>query len=336
MNIKNILLVFLFTSVVSCKNTGNKKDIGFLFDTFEVERWKKDRDYFLEKVKELGYSAIVRSANGDEAAQFKLAKELINYGVKVLVIVPVNSNSAAAIVRLAHKNNVKVIAYDRLINNCNLDYFLSFDSEQTGVLKANYFLKIKPQGNYVIINGDPSDISAVKEHQGIINILKPKIKNGDINIVYDTYIEGWSPEDAKYIMKKIIEFSDVNIDAIIAGNDGMIDGIYETLKEYNLNKKILLAGLDAEPQALKRILNSDQTITIYTSLKKLAYAAATLSIDLLKNKKIDNENFTKVYNNKVFVPSLILSPEIVDKNNIETTVIADGFISRNEIENTNY
>jgi ABC-type xylose transport system substrate-binding protein len=137
-------------------------------------------------------------------------------------------------------------------------------------------------------------------------------------------------------MKKIIEFSDVNIDAILAGNDGMIDGIYETLKEYNLNKKILLAGLDAEPQALKRILNSDQTITIYTSLKKLAYAAAILSADLLKNKKTDNENFTKVYNNKVFVPSLILSPEIVDKNNIETTVIADGFISIKEIENTNY
>ena len=138
-------------------------------------------------------------------------------------------------------------------------------------------------------------------------------------------------------MKKIIEFSDEDIDAVIVGNDGMATGVYETLKEYGMNKKVLLTGLDAEPIALKRILNGDQSMTVYMSIKKLAYAAAELAMQIAKNnKQVNMQNFTTINNGRKDVPAMIIEPQVVDKNNIESTVIKEGFVTMEEIEKIQY
>lgn len=330
-----ILLFIIFIGLNSCSNQDSKVKIGFLADTFKVERWNKDRKYFEEKVKNLGGELLVESAEGNAGRQFQLAQKLINKGIKVLVVVATNSNSAAAIVRLAHKNNVKVIAYARLIKNCDLDYFTTFDIEKIGSLQANYVKKFKPKGNYVLINGDKSDISSKFEHQGVLKSLKSSIANGDIHILYDTFIESWSPKDAEQIMKKIIEFANEPIDAVIVGNDGMATGVYEALSEYGLSGKVLLTGLDAEPIALKRILNGDQSMTIYMSIKKFAYTNAELAVQITKNQKI-NKDFIDTDNGRVKVPTLVLQPQVVDKSNIETTVIAEDYVTMQEIEKSKY
>ncbi len=329
-------LVFAILMVLSaCSTQDSKVSIGFLADTFEIARWQKDRQYFVEKVEELGGKVIVKSANGDDAQQLKLAQELINNGVKVLVIVATNSNNAAAIVRLAHKNNVKVIAYARLIKNCDLDYFITFNVEKIGSLQADYIKNIKPRGTYVLINGDKADINAQIEHSGVIKSLQTKIETGDIKLLYDAFIEGWAPDNAEHLMKKIIEFGNEPIEAVIVGNDGMATGVYEALSEYGLSGEVLLTGLDAEPIALKRILNGDQTMTVYMSIKKLAYANAELAVQIAKNKKI-NTYFKFTDNGRIKVPTIVLEPQIVDKNNIEKTVISENYVTMEDIENSKY
>lgn len=333
---KTIIIVFLLSIfLLSCSEQKSNQTIGFLVDSFEVARWQKDKKYFTEKVAELGAEVIVKSANGDEAVQYAQAMELINQDVKVLVIVASNANTAAAIVREAHKKNVKVIAYARIIKNCDLDYFITFNVEKIGELQADYAKKNIPEGNYVLINGDKLDLNALKEHTGVMRSLQTGIDKGKINLIYDGYMEGWSPKNAEFTMNKIIEFSNEQIDAVIVGNDGMAGGVYSALANYGLSGTVLLTGLDAEAIALKRILNGDQAMTVYMSIKKLAYANAELAVKLVKNEKITQElNF--INNGRVAVPSIILEPQSVDKNNIETTVIAEGYLTMEDIENSTY
>ncbi|MCF6243183.1 MAG: substrate-binding domain-containing protein [Bacteroidales bacterium] len=335
MNTTKILVLSILITLSACSTHNSNVKIGFLADTFEIARWQKDRQYFEEKVEELGGSVIVKSANGDDAQQLKLAQELIDQGVKVLVVVATNANSAAAIVRLAHKNNVKVIAYARLIKNCDLDYFITFNVEKIGTLQADYVKSLKPRGTYVLINGDKADINAQIEHSGVIKSLQTQIKSGDIKLLYDAFIEGWAPDNAEHLMKKIIEFGNEPIDAIIVGNDGMATGVYEALSEYGLSGEVLLTGLDAEPIALKRILNGDQTMTVYMSIKKLAYANAELAVKIAKNQKIKMD-FKFTDNGRVKVPTIVLEPQIVDKSNIETTVIAENYVTMKDIDESSY
>jgi D-xylose transport system substrate-binding protein len=326
---------FLAVFLISCTEQKSNLTIGFLVDSFEVARWQKDKKYFTEKIAELGAEVIVKSAGGDETVQYAQAMELIGQGVKVLVVVASNANTAAAIVREAHKKNVKVIAYARIIKNCELDYFITFNVEKIGIQQADYIQQQIPKGNYVLINGDKLDINAIIEHNGVIKSLQAGIGKGNINLVYDGYIEGWSPRNAAFTMKKVIEFCNEDINAVIVGNDGMAGGVYSALAEYGLSGSVLITGLDAEAVALKRILNGDQAMTVYMSIKKLAYANAELAVRLLKNEKITDElNF--INNGRIDVPSIILEPQSVDKNNIKSTVIAEEYLTMEDIENSTY
>ena len=336
MNIKilKIIIPFIVLSI-SCYEQKSNSKIGFLVDSFETSRWQKDKKYFVEKANELSAEVIVKSANGDDALQYAQAKELIEQGVKVLVIVASNSNTAAAIVRDAHKKNVKVIAYARIINNSNLDYFITFNVEKIGKLQADYILNKVPSGNYVLINGDKSDVNALIEHSGVMKSLNPQIDNGKVNIIYDGFIEAWSPLSARHTMNKVIEFCDKEIDAVIVGNDGMAGGVYEALANNGLSGSVYITGLDAEAIACKRILNGDQAMTVYMSIKKLAYANAELAVKLLKNEKI-TEKLNFINNGRIDVPSIILEPQYVDKDNINETVVAEEYITMEDIDNSSY
>ncbi|MEN8119221.1 MAG: substrate-binding domain-containing protein [Bacteroidota bacterium] len=333
--IKIIISILVFANLISCTEQKTNLTIGFLVDSFETARWQKDKKYFIEKVKEMGGKVIVKSANGDEALQYSQAMELIEQGVKVLVVVATNANTAAAIVRDAHKKNVKVIAYARIIKNCDLDYFITFNVEKIGELQADYVLNLVPKGNYVLINGDKSDVNAIIEHNGVMNSLKPEIDNENIKLIYDGYIEAWSPKDAEFTMNKVIKLCDEKIDAVIVGNDGMAGGVYSALANQGLSGEVLITGLDAEAIACKRILNGDQAMTVYMSIKELAYANAELAIQLVKNQKI-TEELSFINNGRIDVPSIILEPQIVDKSNIESTVIAEEFLTMEEIDKSSY
>jgi len=159
-----IIGCFIF-SLTSCLHNVKPK-IGFLLPNLVSDRYLKEKEYFTKKIGELGGEAIIKSADYNDQLQIQQAQELISQGAKVLVVNSINLNSAAAIVRDAHDHNVKVIAYDRLISNCDLDYLLTFDNEKVGKLMTDYVTKLKPDGNYILLGGDKADKNAVWVKEG--------------------------------------------------------------------------------------------------------------------------------------------------------------------------
>jgi D-xylose transport system substrate-binding protein len=319
-----ILLVFS-----SCEEKKSLK-IGFLIDSFETARWQKDKKYFEDRVKELGGEVVTLSAQGDENLQYKQAEDLINQGVKVLVLVASNTNTAASIVRKAHSKGVKVLAYARMIPNSDLDYYVSFNVEKIGELQAKYVNDIAPHGNYVLINGDKSDINAIKEYTGVQTVLGPLVTNNQIEIHFSCFIDGWIPADAAYYTAKVLDLSFEKIDAFIVANDGMAEAVSEVLKARKTNPWPIITGLDADKAACARILSGEQSMTIYMSIKNIATTCAEIAMQLAQNKKIDKP-LKPVFNGRIDVPSIILDPVVVDKNNIESTVVAEGYHTMDEI-----
>ena len=273
----NLIVIILVIPFISCQNQ-KKVKVGFLFPNLVSDRYIKEKQYFIDKIQQLGGEVSIANADYNDQLQIQQSKELINKGVKVLVVNSLNLNTAAAIVRYAHENNAKVIAYDRLIRNCDLDYYLTFDNEKVGSLMGDYVSKIKPNGKYIFLGGDKSDQNAVWVKNGQKSALSSFINSGSIKVVYDTYIEDWSGDNAREEIKKYIDLSNSAPDVILSAYDGMSTRVIDLLKEYNLAGQVIITGQDAELAACRNIVKGYQTVTIYKSVKQLANKAAELAI----------------------------------------------------------
>ena len=254
---------------------------------------------------------------------------MLEKGVDVLVIFPVNLTTSAAIVREANKRNVKVIAYESLIQNCNLDYFVSADNEKGGVMIAQHTVKLIPQGNYILIGGDRADRNAVLIKNGQYQVLNPLIKQGSIKIIYDIYAD-WTAEEAYHEVKRAINLSGIFPDAILSSNDGMATGVIKALEEYGLSGKIPVTGLDGELSAFQRVAKGTQSMTVFKSFKIEAYSAAEIAFQLASGKKSDK--FSKeIFNGSINVPSYLIEPILVDKNNIRQVIAGSGTFTEKEV-----
>src|ERR1035437_4172908 len=174
---------FIFSSIgiafilgmLSCSN--GKEKIGYLNWNGANEIARNTLICFKEKASQLGVEVIDKDARNDAKEQVTQAHELIEQGVKVLVIKPVNTVLGAEIVRYAHKKGVIVIANDQLIRNCPLDFYVTFDSEKVGELMALEAIKYKPKGIYILLGGDKVDDNADLVKSGVYKILQPHINN---------------------------------------------------------------------------------------------------------------------------------------------------------------
>jgi D-xylose ABC transporter substrate-binding protein len=289
-----------------------------------------DKKYFEETIQKDNGTVIFKTSDGNASTQFQQAMELIDKGVDVLVIVASNVNLAASIVREAHKKNIQVIAYDRMIRNCDLDFFVGFDNIYTGRLQAEYALKYKPGGNYVIIGGDFNDMNAQYIDSGQNETLRGKIASGEIKILYKVFIDGWSPSEAEHETEQVIKLSGNKIDAVLTANDGTASGAIKALNKYKLLNNVIVTGLDAELDACIRIAEGKQSMTVYPPIKELATNAAQLAINLARKQSM-NIKFTSKNNGRIDVPALVFITISVDKSNLESTVIKDGVFKKEEI-----
>ena len=330
--LKYLITLMAIYILISSACNSDKIKIGYLVPNSKSERYIKEQKYFVDKISALGGEAIVASAEYDDKLQITQAREMINNGVKVLVVNSVNMNTAAAIVREAHKNNVQVIAYDRLIKNSDVDYYISFDNIKVGRLMAENIILQKPEGNFVLIGGDKADLNAVLVNKGIMDVLTKPINEGKINIGYNVYIEDWSGENAYYELKQYLNLSGIIPDAILSSYDGMTAGCISALEEKGLAGKVLITGQDAELEACRNIVNGRQTLTIYKPLKALAEKAAEISFKMAANESFEKPVST-IDNGFKPVSCILLEPKLVDKSNMKTSIIADGFYSENQIYN---
>ena len=311
------------TSSETTASTENEITIGLSLSDLRVERWQTDRDLFVNKADQLGASVIVVAADLDSDLQESQAENLILQKVDVLVIVANDSEKAAAIVEKAHAAGIKVIAYDRLIKNSDLDYYISFDNEKVGEYEAKGILDVVSSGDFAYLGGSPTDNNAFLVKEGSMKLLQPKIDSGEINLVLDEFNDGWKSDEAYKHLKAYLDANDGKIDAVVAANDGTALGAIQALGEVGLAGKVPVSGQDASLGACQLIAEGKQTVTVYKPIRSIAEKAAEMAVAAAKgHSPATNQT---VNNGKIDVPSFLLDVTMVTKNNLMSTVIKDGF-----------
>lgn len=223
---------------------------------------------------------FVQSSNGNEETQISQIENMINRGVDVLVIIPYNGKVLSNMIAEAKREGIKVLAYDRMINNADVDFYISFDNEKVGELQAKYLIDKVPQGNYFLMGGSPVDNNAKLFRNGQMNVLKPLIDSGKIKVVGDQWVDAWLPENALKIMENALTANNNNIQAVVASNDATAGGAIQALAAQGLAGKVAISGQDADLAAIKRIIAGTQTITVYKPITKLATEAADIAVAL--------------------------------------------------------
>lgn len=327
------MLIAFFSLLTACgKTEGNKTDgevpkkekivIGFAMDTLVHERWLRDRDIFISKANELGAEVILQMANSDSAEQERQVQYLLDQDIDVLVIVPHDAEAAAASVRTAKSRGVKVISYDRLVKNANVDLYISFDNIKVGQMMGEAAIKNTPAGNYLIMNGSESDNNSFMFNKGYKIALDKGIKSGDIKIIGETWIKDWLYENALSYFEEIIR-TDVKIDAVIAGNDTLASAAIHVLAEKRLAGKVTVVGHDADLDGSQRVAEGTQYATIYKPIDKIASKAAEFAVNMARGGLAQTDD--TIDDGKYKVPYYKIEPVLVTKENIVDTLIKDQF-----------
>ena len=306
----------------------SKIKIGFSLGTLKEERWIKDRDILMAKARDLNADIIVQNANNDDQDQLKQVKYLLEQDIDVLIIVPNDLNKAAKAVELAKKHGVPVISYDRLVLNANVDLYITFDNVKVGELMARRIGKIMKSGNLLIINGAKTDNNTKMIKQGYDKILKPLVEAGKINIIGEEWAPNWLKEYAFKVVDDTLQ-KNIKIDAVIAGNDSLAEGVVEALSEHRKTGEVLVIGQDADLTACRRIVEGTQLMTIYKPIEKLAEATIEMAIKLVKKEPLNVNEF--INDGRYDVKYFVLDPTSVDKENINETIIRDGFHIKEEV-----
>ncbi|MEL0611598.1 D-xylose ABC transporter substrate-binding protein [Marinomonas arenicola] len=305
--------------------------IGLLMSDLRLERWQKDSDLFTHAAQALGAKVYTQSANGDASTQISQIENMISRGVDVLVIVAENGEVLGNVLSEAKAEGIKVLAYDRLIKFADIDLYVSFDNVRVGEMQAEALMKREPKGNYFLLGGAPTDNNAKMFREGQMNVLNPAIERGDIKVVGDQWATGWSAEAALNIMENGLTANQNKIDAVVASNDSTAGGAIQALNAQGLAGKVAISGQDADLAAIRRIVAGSQTMTVYKPISKLATTSAELAVKLARGEKISTNS--TVNNAKKEVPAVLLTPIAVSKDNIDSTIIADGFHTHKEIYN---
>ncbi len=302
-----------------------KPVIGFSIDDLRVERWARDRDFFIEAAKGLGAEVSVQSADGDSAKQVAQIENLISKKVDALVIVPKDGPTLINVLKEAKKAGIKIISYDRLIKSPDVDIYISFDNERVGFMQGESLMKALPKGNVYVLSGDPGDNNAKLFKAGAMKAMEPSIKKGDIKILGEQAVVDWLPANALKIAENVLTQFNNKIDGFLAPNDGTAGGVIQALAGQKLAGKVPVTGQDADLAACKRVLAGTQTMTIYKSLKLIATESAKVSVALVKGEKL-NYKTVKVDN----VESILLDPIALTKANMDI-LVKDNFYTKEQL-----
>lgn len=319
--------IFVISST-SCSK--QKTKIVYLYPSKYFTRFIKEGNFMIEKLKASGYQAEMYDANNDNALQIEQGMKALDEGTSMLIISCVNGNTIAPLVREATSRGVPVIAFNRLINNVEYDLYFTGNNVDNGRLFAESVLKAKPSGKYVVLAGDRFDKNGVEQRVAIDSILKPHIENGDVQLVYETYIENWDKRNAEYEISQVIQ-TVPDIDVVIAGSDPIADGVINVLKKAGLAGKVLVTGQDADLSAAQSINNGNQFMTIYHPHKVLGYKVAELAIEILKGKKGKDFADSYTYNGLSKIPTIQVKSVLVTKENIEKELVATKEFTWSEI-----
>jgi len=315
---------------------GGGKTIALLLPETKTTRYEeKDRPLFEAKVKELcpDCKVFYQNASQDANKQQQQADAAITKGASVLVLDAVDVASVGPIVQHANQKNIPVIAYDRLIPDQDIAFYVSFDNVKQGRVQAQSLLDKLGSANgksIVMVNGAPTDPSAGDYKKGAHQVFD---KSG-LKIAKEFDTPDWSPDKAQTEMEQSI--TALGKDGFVgaySANDGMAGGMIAAMKSAGIDPVSKpVTGGDSEAAAIQRILTGEQYSTIYLAIKQQAETAAQLAVAAAQGKDVPSGLLNaKVDNGSKPVDSVLLSPIAVTKDNISDTVIKDGFLTVDEI-----
>ena len=334
------LLAVPFALSASSAVAADRIKIGFLLKTMQEERYQRDKAAFLAKAMALGAEVIFDSANNDEQSQLAAFENMLSQGAQVIVLQPVNTGTAGSMVTSAHKSAVKVVGYDSMLVNGPLDAMVMQDSWAVGKLQAEAmvaWLKAKygsVKGNVVLIRGQPGDSNANTMSSGVLEVLKA---NPDLKLVADQSHEGWSPDKAMATAENLLTKFGNKIDAVICNNSGMARGVIAALDAQGLASadKVFVAGSDADLVNIQFVAQGKQAADIWKKITPLAESAVETAVTLARNPDKDAKTLLKfdrlINNGAVDVPTIVTPIVLVDKGNLDSTVIAEGFYTRQQV-----
>jgi len=326
------LAILIIIATFAAKSFAKKPTIGFLLSSLQDERYQKDRKFFADKVKELGGNVLFYSSHNNEKVQIKKMENLLMKDVDVVVMQPIDSNAAAALVDLASKENVPVIAYDRIINNANILYYITQDSKAVGKLQAQAAVKkLAGKGNIIILAGQADDGVAQSISAGVKEVLKkyPRIK-----IVSEQAHEASSASLAQATVKTTLVKYAGKIHAILAHNSAMANAAVNAVASYNksLVGKIFIAGADADLASMKNLVKGVQQFEVLKDIQQLAETSATVAVATANGDKI-NFSTHAVNNGKIMVPVVNTPVFPVTKDKIDEVIIKRGLHTKAAIYN---
>jgi len=305
-------------------------------DTKSSQRWSADDPKFLKQAFDAaGVPVDIQNAQGDKQQFQTIADGMISSGVKVLMIVNLDSGTGKAVLDKAKAAGVATIDYDRLTLNGGANYYVSFDNVKVGELQGQGLvdcLTAKKYSKPVVaeLNGSPTDNNATLFKQGYDSVLKPKYDDGTFVKGPDQSVPNWDNAQGGTIFEQMLT-QNKNIKGVLAANDGLGNAVISVLKKNKLNGQVPVTGQDATVQGLQNILAGDQCMTVYKAIKGEADAAAALAVSLAKGQKPTTATGTvKDPQSGAAVASVLLTPKSIVKSNVKD-VVADGFVTKDAL-----
>ena len=335
--------LFVFTVATSNAVAQDKVKVGFLLKTMQEERYQRDKADFTAKAESMGAEVVFDSANNDEQTQLAKFENMLAQGCKVIVLQPVNTGTAGNMVKAANEEGVKVVGYDSMLVNGPLDMMVMQDSWAVGKLQGEAMLawfqavKGKVEGKVALIKGQPGDSNADAMSSGALEIIKA---NAGLELVVEQSHEGWSPDKAMATAENALTKYTNQVDAFICNNSGMARGVIAALEAQGLadTTKVFVAGSDADLVNIQYVAQGKQTVEIWKKIKPLAEKAAEVAVTLAQNPDkapADLVKADKVINNgAVDVPTIVTEVVPVTKENVDATIIADGFYTKDQVYTT--
>jgi D-xylose transport system substrate-binding protein len=322
----------------SSKSSGGKVGV-ILPDATTSPRWEgNDRPSLQKAFDDAGIGSDIQNAGGDTTKFGTICDSMINEGVKVLMIVNLDSDSGSACLKKAAAAGIVSIDYDRLTLGGGASYYVSFDNVQVGTLMGQGLQKCltdmgKTKANIIYINGAETDNNAALFKQGYADALKPKIDSGDYKLVGDVSGE-WNDQKAANAFDGLYTKNNGKIDGVVSANDTMAGGIIARLAANGLAGKVPVTGQDASVEGLQRILAGTQCMTVYKNTNLEADLASKLAIDIIKGDKAGADSLAnktvKDTTTNQDVKSALATPEAIFKDNVKK-VIDDGFQKASDV-----
>jgi putative multiple sugar transport system substrate-binding protein len=351
-----IMAALIVSGCSSSTGGSSEVKVGIVLPTKDEQRWVQDEERFKEAISDSEYSAEILFSQGSSAKEKENVETLISKGIDVLIITPVDGDSAGSAVEAAKKEDITVIAYDRLITNTDaVDYYVTFDSVAVGAAQAQYLVD-HSEGSGVplyLYAGAASDNNAYLFFEGAWNVLQPKIADGTFVIANSSEAEalkdkaeltreemskivsqlttGWDPNEAKNKAETHLTAagSDMKGDVAILGpNDDTARAIADVFSAESGITSYVISGQDATKASIQYIIDGKQSMTVFKDVRTLVKDAMDMALTILDG---DTPETTGSYDNgSVEVPAKQSDVISVDKDNVKAEIVDSGYYEASE------